>query len=150
MKTYSEFRPTAFDVKGLALEDKQDWLVCPVCITRDTGEWTVSASNFAVLNAILDEVDPSGEDHEIHRFGHWGPGWFEIVIVRPGSRAAGEAEDCEACLADYPVLDDKDLSEREWNEACEQWELDGDGGEMPEYEMHEEGAYFYRDGRRVK
>jgi len=114
MRTYSEFRPTGFDAKGAFLPDQQDWLVVPVSQTRDSGPF--EESNFAVALKIL-----GGESDtvEVHRFGHWGPGWFEIIIVHPDLRAA--VEDIEASLENYPVLDDEDFSEREWNKASEYW-----------------------------
>jgi hypothetical protein len=59
----------------------------------------------------------------VHRFGHWGPGWFEIVLIDPAdTNAVKIAEECEASLADYPVLDDMDFSEEETAEANETWE----------------------------
>ena len=122
LQPYSEFQPTGFDARGLACDDQQDWLVCPVSITRDTPECALEASNFAVMQQILDKLDPDFEDHEVHRFGHWGPGWFEIILVRPDTACAKEAEECAGALENYPVLDDSDFSEREFNWACQEWE----------------------------
>lgn len=121
MKTYREWSPTTFDIRGLNLPDQQDWLVCPVLITRDTPEGSIDDSNWHALIKALKAADPEGEDYETHTFNHWGPGWFEIVIVRPGSKAARCAEEIEGALADYPVIDDMDYAERE-HEACyEDW-----------------------------
>ena len=108
MKTYSEFRPTGFDPKGLALEDRQDWLVAPCGHNRDST--LLDESNWATQLKAL----PEGDDAEIHCFGHWACGWFEILIVRPGSAAAKEAEELEGALSNYPVLSDEDYSEREF------------------------------------
>ncbi len=115
MIKYSEFQPTGADVKGLGLEDRQDWLVAPVCRTRDSG--IRANSNFEALLGMLGD----GDDFETHSFTHWGPGWFEIILVQPGSNAARVAEECEKSLEDYPVLDDEDISKREWEEYCESW-----------------------------
>jgi hypothetical protein len=117
--TYREFRPTAFDARGLGLDDRQDWLVLPVSRTRDSGP--LDESNFATAEKTLAEIDPDGNDHESHRFGHWGPGWFEILIVRPGSPCAKEGEAIENALDDYPALNDLDHSEREQEAANEVW-----------------------------
>jgi hypothetical protein len=57
----------------------------------------------------------------VHRFGHWGPGWFELILIQPGTKQAEEAERLESCLADYPVLDEQDLSAREWEDYVESW-----------------------------
>lgn len=121
LKRYSEWSPTAFDPKGLALENRQAWLVCPVSITRDTDEGSLAYSNFVSVGKALDEIDPSGRDHEAHRFGHWGPGWFEIWIVRPNTECAKEAEELADALENYPVLDEEDFSRREFEAMSEAW-----------------------------
>lgn len=51
-------------------------------------------------------------DFETHRFGHWGPGWFEILVVRPGSACHREAQRIAAALDSYPVLNEEDFSSR--------------------------------------
>jgi len=119
MKPYAQWAPSGFDTRGLALPDRQGWLVVPTSRNRDSG--CLDESNFAVAEKLLAAVDPEGEDHENHRFGHWACGWFEILIVRPGSKAAAEAEGIEAGLENYPVLDDEDFSEREQEAAQLTW-----------------------------
>ena len=119
---YRDFRPTSFDPSGLGCPDQQEWYVAPVSITRDTPEHSYSASNYAVLSAELDKIDPDYRDHEEHTFGHWGPGWFSIILVRPESACFDAASEAANALSEYPILDDSDLSEREYNAACEQWE----------------------------
>ena len=113
MKAYRDWSPTRFDSKGLALEDLQDWLVCPVSVTRDTENYAVEASNYHTLRKELNTVDPDDQDHQEHMFNHWGPGWFSIILVRPDSECARIADETESFLENYPVLDDSDLSERE-------------------------------------
>jgi hypothetical protein len=116
MITYSEFRPTPFDTFGSFLPDLQSWFVAPVSRNRDSGP--LDESNFSVALKML-----GGESDtvEVQRFGHWGPGWFEIILVAPNSTAFKEAESMEASLADYPVLDDMDYSEREQEAANQTW-----------------------------
>lgn len=58
---------------------------------------------------------------QVHRFGHWGPGWFEIILVAPDTPEANKAHAWADALADYPVADDEDYSEREWSAANEIW-----------------------------
>ena len=117
MQTYSEFRPTSFDSAGAFLHDQQAWLVVPVSRTRDSGPF--AESNFETALEML-----GGESGivEVHRFGHWGPGWFEIIIVKPDSDAANIAEDIETRLEDYPILDEEDCSNREYESAFESWQ----------------------------
>lgn len=120
MQTYAKFRPTGFDPAGAFLDDdRQDWLVLSVSQTRDSGP--LDRSNFETAQKILADGRDDPEDFEIHRFGHWGPGWFEIIIVQPGSRAAELAEEIESRMENYPVLDDEDFSRREWEEFESGW-----------------------------
>lgn len=116
LSTYSEHRPTGFDRAGAFLPDRQDWFVVPVSQTRDSGP--LDQSNFQVA---LDWLGGESETVEVHRFGHWGPGWYEIIIIKPGSKAEVIAKDIDASLADYPVLDEMHYSELEYNLACETW-----------------------------
>lgn len=119
LKRYGDWQPTQFDPKGLALDEQQDWLVLPVIRTRDSE--ALELSNFATVENNLEEVNPSGEDWEVHRFGHWANGWFEILIVKPDSEAHRYGEHVAQALADYPILDEMDFSEREWEEVNETW-----------------------------
>lgn len=117
MQKYSEFRPTMCDPSGAFLDDRQDWLVVPCSRTRDTGPF--EESNF---DAALKLLGGESETVEVHRFGHWGPGWFEIIIVAPDSEAASKAEDIESSLENYPLLDDEDMSRREYDGFLESWD----------------------------
>lgn len=118
MIPYAQHRPTQFDCRGLGLPDRQGWLVHPISQTRDSG--APDRSNFAVLCRELERVDPAGNDHEVHRFGHWVPGWYEIVIVRPDTAAAREAEGLTT--DDYPILDERHLSNVEQQDEHAAWD----------------------------
>jgi len=107
------------------LDDRQDWLVLPVSQTRDSGE--LDQSNFA---QALELLGGESETVEVHRFGHWGSGWFEIIIVRPYSKAHPLALIIEERLADYPVLNEEDYSQREFDAASEFWQ-----GKTPDYAL---------------
>jgi len=62
------------------------------------------------------------EDVQIHRFGHWANGWFEIVLVNPDKPELVKlAQELEDSLENYPVLDENDFSEREHEAANETW-----------------------------
>ncbi len=121
LKRYRNFRPTGCDQSGLGLEDRQDWFVAPVIITRDSG--VLATSNWEVCLRQLTEVAPTNEepDYEVHRFGHWGPGWFEIILVRPGSSCAQLCADLACALSDYPILDENHYSEAQLEEANKVW-----------------------------
>ena len=120
LQRYGDFAPTPFDNKGAFLDsDRQNWLIAPASQTRDSGP--LDRSNYTAQLAAIEEVDPEGENHEEHRFGHWGPGWFEIVIVRPDSPCANVAAEIQGSLEDYPVLDEESFCELEEEEANETW-----------------------------
>lgn len=117
MITYREFRPTGFDCAGLGLEEQQDWYVCPCGINRDSG--ILAEANWIAQKEILEKFD--SDDWELHRFGHWANGWFEIIIVRPDSAAYNEMYSVESALSYYPVLDDSKFSELEYEAKCKMW-----------------------------
>jgi len=117
LMTYREWRPTGLDARGLGLPDRQDWFVLPVMQTRDSN--ALDESNFATA---LERLGGESDAVEVHRFNHWGPGWFEIILAAPGTPEASIAEDIDRALADYPVLDEMDYSEREFERAAECWE----------------------------
>lgn len=117
MKRYSEFRPTAFDCRGLGLSNQQDWLVAPCGVNRDSDALT--RSNF---RACLKALGGQSESVEVHRFSHWGPGWFELILIDPANtEAVKTGEEIESALANYPVLDEEDFSQEENSEADEVW-----------------------------
>lgn len=141
METYAQYSPTAFDRAGAFLEDdRQEWLVVPVSRNRDSGPF--AESNFS---AALSALDGESDDCEVYRFGHWGPGWFEIILVRPGSEAAEKAEDVERRLQNYPALDEDDLSERETEEANRVWKQCYDLPERVAYVRSHREQFEFRD-----
>jgi hypothetical protein len=95
------------------------WLVAPVGLNRDSK--ALERSNWAVVTADIHSVPCSHADTEIHRFGHWACGWFEIMLIRPGTPAADCAEAWENALSDYPVASDEHYSELESREVYECW-----------------------------
>ena len=120
MQRYSDFRPTAFDARGLNGEKHgiAEWFVAPVSQTRDSGP--LDLSNFrSTLAALGGESDTV----QVHRFGHWGPGWFEIIVIDPADEArVTVAQTIERKLDDYPVVSDDDFSALEWERARDYWQ----------------------------
>ena len=116
MEKYKNYSPTPFDHTGAFLPDRGEWFVVPVICTR--GSKPFEESNFdAALRALGGESDTV----EVHRFGHWGPGWYEIIIVDPDSPQAVIAQEIECKLENYPLLDEDDFSAREYEQANETW-----------------------------
>ena len=120
MKRYGKYSPTQFDDAGAFLPDRSDWFVLSVSQTRDSGP--LDQSNFATAQQILTDGREEPEDFEVHRFGHWGPGWFELILIRPGTRAEELARGIESRMESYPVLDEEDYCAREWEDFVTSWE----------------------------
>jgi hypothetical protein len=50
----------------------------------------------------------------VERFGHWGCGWFELILVNPKSRKHLKiAYEIKKSLDEYPLLDEAEYSERQ-------------------------------------
>ena len=130
MQKYKEFQPTCFDSKGAFLPDRKEWLVIPVGRNRDSGP--LANSNFFTALELLN--NERNNIVEVHRFGHWGPGWFEIIIINPkAGKTLKIAESIKRSLEDYPVLDEMDFYERELEEANEIWANCYNWGERIDY-----------------
>jgi hypothetical protein len=118
MKRYKDWRPTKFDCSGLLgdYHGISDWFVCPVVQTRDSE--ALARSNF---RCYLLKLGGEGDNIQVHRFGHWGPGWFEIILVKPDTPELETARQINAALEDYPVVDEDDFCMLEHEEKSEYW-----------------------------
>lgn len=105
--------------------EHDSWLVvphihCPKVAT------CLDDSNWSALSIMLAEADPEAAQHECLYHSHWATD-FEFYIVAPESAALEAAQQALQRLADYPILDEDDLSERE-NEEAFQSIVDGISG----------------------
>ena len=123
LQPYNDYQPTGFDAKGLESER-----IGPARVllqqTRDSG--CLDQSNFYCSLAML-----GGESEfvQVHRFGHWGCGWVELLLILEAApdEIKETAAEIACSLEDYPILDEGDLSDRECQEAGEYWEnMSGD------------------------
>jgi len=81
----------------------------------DCGE----ASNF---DAMLKLLGGESATVQVVRENHWAVGWVEwIAIYHLDSKALQVADEAMARLEDYPLLDDEDHSQREWEECERVW-----------------------------
>lgn len=140
--------------------DRGDWLMC-ISRTRDSD--ALEESNFDAAYKLLtedrpdwaaqvaewNETDNDVRDVAIERASHWLCGWTETILVKPGSEAERLAYDIRARLEDYPVLDEEDWSEREYEEVLGSLEAALDD----HYRSHtlspdteELAGYLYREG----
>ena len=71
-------------------------------------------------------IDGEGEESDMvydFRAGHWAVGWVETVLIcqnAPDELQAMAREILDA-LADYPIYDESDYSELEWEEVNNYW-----------------------------
>lgn len=72
---------------------------------------------------ITDGLETEVTDIRIIREGHWAVGWVEWIAIH-GSNTVALDKARELCdrANDYPILDESDYSEREWESACSFWE----------------------------
>ncbi len=118
MQTYRDYSPTGFDTKGLNGDEHGIAEFRVLCgQNRDSG--TIDRSNFrSALRALGGESDTV----QVHRFGHWACGWFELLLVDPSDVAALEtATEIHDSLQDYPIVDESDHSDLEYQETADYW-----------------------------
>ena len=99
-------------------EDKKDWFIAPVAVTRDSGIFDIS--NWESFLNSLRELNTE-EDWYIKRTGHWGFGWFETILIKPDTPAHKLALETEEALSHYPLINESDYCERQWNYAQDLW-----------------------------
>lgn len=114
---YRDWAPTAFDCRGLGEVDVSEWFVAPVMITRDTGPGALERSNWERLCEI---AEAEGIEHTTRTMGHWGPGWFEILLIAPAHAEWLAGWVC--ALADYPIVDESHFSGLERGAMADYWE----------------------------
>jgi len=80
----------------------------------------LQAENIDSRNAEYDSV---GDDTVTDtRQGHWAVGWVEVIFVHSSNAAAVTiAQDILDALEDYPVVDDEDFSNLEYEEMSKYW-----------------------------
>ena len=120
LQRYKDFQPTGFDSPSNFMAHRdidylQDWFVCPTGRNRDSS--LLDESNW---DAALKILGGESDKVEVHRFGHWAYGWYELILVHPSLR--DEVAGIESLLTEYALLDDSDYSERVFDRACELWE----------------------------
>lgn len=77
-------------------------------------------SNFETM---LSELGGESETVIVVHEGHWAVGWVEWIAIHESDDAALETADrLRGRLNNYPILDEHDYSEREWNAAADYWD----------------------------
>lgn len=123
MTTVRKYRPTGFDhgvgVFG-SMQACLDWLVSPIVVNRDSKllEQVNWKAQCKTLEALGDE---ELDNWRTHSFGHWACGWYEILIVKPGTKAYKAVAEMECELSGYPILDDSAYSDALYESVCDSW-----------------------------
>jgi len=118
MPRYKDHSPTGFD-RHICVDEIEDWVVS---LNRNRDSDLCDESNWSVATKEFEKIDPNGNDHQIHNFGHWACGWYELILVRPDSPCHKLATEFMCSLADSCLLDEDDHSEREHDAVCQYWE----------------------------
>ena len=80
-------------------------------------------------NAMLEKLE-NMDGVEVIRASHWAVGWVEFIIVHEDFEdALMEADNLIAQLNEYPVLDEEDWSQREFDDTIENIQIEGRIGE---------------------
>ena len=90
---------------------REGWLI-GLAVHRDSD--AIERSNWRVIVPPILEAHP--DDAAIERASHWLVGWVDYLLVRPGTQAATEAQEWADKLADYPLADEEDYGQLEWDE----------------------------------
>lgn len=124
MQAYKTYQPTGFDAKGLNADIAGigEYLVV---LGRNRDSSLLAQSNWdealRLLGGESDNEDGSGPV-QVHRFGHWACGWFELLLVAPDSPQADIAQEIQDRLEQYPILDEDNYSKRQMEAAWEYWQ----------------------------
>jgi hypothetical protein len=85
--------------------------------SRDSDD--LEESNFATM---LEDLGGESDTVIVVRESHWAVGWVEWIAIHQDDRKALQIADRnQGRLADYPVLDENDWSEREQESASTVW-----------------------------
>jgi hypothetical protein len=107
----------AFKHDAIYFGDREDWLIV-LGRNRDSG--AITNSNF---ETALKQLGGEGEHVAVENASHWACGWVEYLIVDPANEAlVAQAEEIRDSLENYPVLDDEDVSRREYEDYLESWD----------------------------
>ena len=109
--------------------------------TRDSK--ALENSNFdAALKMLGGEDEEKGV--EVARANHWAVGWVETIMVRQDAKdKVAILESVEKKMGDYPVLDEDDFSDREyqeWESSYDSWGKDEVLNEIGKYLGDESAA----------
>jgi len=125
METYKDHKPTGLD-RHINLPERDDWLIVAFH-TRESdnleeSNWQVFMDKLSPAEGLANLEQGSEEaPAEVHRFGHWACGWYEVILVKPNSWQEAVAKDLWHSLEDYPLLNEEDYCQRCFDDAVDAW-----------------------------
>lgn len=97
-----------------------EWMWVPVGVSVHYGSSLIEQSNFEVAERMLDEAC---EFWTRCRYDNWvGPQIRTLMVRVDDAGALRTALEIRACLSEYGILDESDVSEREHAATVEYWE----------------------------
>jgi len=91
-----------------------------VLLTRNRDSDLLSQSNW---DTVLKHLGGESDSVQIIRHGHWACGWVEYMMIDSKDKdMLTKAQSVEDKLSDYPVFDENDFSNREYEAAASYWE----------------------------
>jgi len=118
LEVYKDHVPTVFD--SHICSELDGFYIAPCSQSRDSD--TLTRVNFQVCQDSILRASQH-EDTEVHRFGHWAFGWYELLLIHPDdTEALKVACELSASLEQYGCLDDEVWGAAELEAASEFWE----------------------------
>lgn len=117
LEIYKDHIPTVFDRH--ICSELDGFYIGPCSQSRDSS--ILEKANFKTMTSRVLAASQHDET-EIHRFGHWACGWYEMLLIHPDDTSALiVAAELSASLEHYSVLDDDAYSMAEYEAALEYW-----------------------------
>lgn len=131
MKSFNQFKKDTWrnrmnQSKGLdswsnySGQSNEAWCNFVVVLGRNRDSNNVEETNF---EAALERLGGESKNVHVERFGHWGCGWFELLLVNPRSKKINEAYKITNELKKYPLLNEDSFYDRQ-REALEEYVSD--------------------------
>ena len=126
MKTQNTMKPLSeyFKTSSAYWGERSDWLVA-YATHRDAD--CLARSNWRSFIRKLGGTGEEGakgsqeinENLAIEEANHWAVGWVQYLLIAPtAADLIAKAEEINADLEDYPVVDEMDWSQLEYDEYC--------------------------------
>jgi hypothetical protein len=91
-----------------------------VLLSRNRDSELLTESNW---HTVLKTLGGESDSVQVIRHGHWACGWIEYLMIDSNDKEKIElAESIEKALEGYPVWDEEDFSNREYEAAASYWE----------------------------